>query len=530
MSRSKVFAILLVVGLLSLLIPLALALAQGGGDTVTIRDSDDTNFSDKLSDKATIMITGAPPLAADKTYEGWFVSDDGSRKESTGLLTPDANGNINQTFWLSEEATTTTVEEQSITITLDELNASGQSGTATLTASGDMTQVVINVTPAASTADEPQPIHIHLAPCGTDIGGIAADLTNGGTTGVVGGMLTIVVDATLASLMDGNQVINIHKFTAEIGTYTACGNIPVPRTVSTAGGPTGENLFADFDKFVVTIEPADDPDPGPSADVAYIHAIPAGGIVHIRHLLFSWIGNPAYTVGFHMGTPKGIAVGLREQTRAAMFHARLSKNSNTLADVHLHACHVVNIIEGTGDKGGTNFDPTCGNPGDGFGVLNYAADTVLHAGLAASSAPGDAIIAKHGKEAVDSANNVWAWAKEARDQALLVLATNDLEGAKIIIVNVEDRLTKALNGFDADGDSTAERITGEGGAKQSYWAAQDMGMYSLMPPAAPPVDEEPKPPKTGDSSVPNIALGALLLGAFLLLSGGFIYRRSRRRA
>ena len=61
---------------------------------VTIRDSDDANYSDKLSDMATILILGAPVLPADKAYEGWFVSDDGVRKESTGILALDADGII----------------------------------------------------------------------------------------------------------------------------------------------------------------------------------------------------------------------------------------------------------------------------------------------------------------------------------------------------------------------------------------------------------------------------------------------------
>ena len=50
--------------------------------------------------------------------------------------------------------------------------------------------------------------------------------------------------------------------------------------------PDGENLFSVFDKFVISIEPVDDPDPGPSPDKPFIHQIPAGGILHIRHLVF----------------------------------------------------------------------------------------------------------------------------------------------------------------------------------------------------------------------------------------------------
>ena len=49
MSLPKVLAIGMVVGLVAMLISLAGVLAQGGEGTVTIRDSDDTNYSDLLS-------------------------------------------------------------------------------------------------------------------------------------------------------------------------------------------------------------------------------------------------------------------------------------------------------------------------------------------------------------------------------------------------------------------------------------------------------------------------------------------------
>ena len=296
--------------------------------------------------------------------------------------------------------------------------------------------------------------------------------------------------------------------------------------------PTGENLFADFNTFVVSIEPVPDLDPLPSADKPLIHTIPAGGILHIRHLTYSWQGNPPYAVGFHAGTPKGIAVGLREQAWAAWLHADLSLNSTTLAYAKAHAEHVVNIIEGST---GTNFgdldgDGSTQNPGDGFGVLNYAADTVAHAGLSASAAADDPVIVRHAQEAVDSANNVWAWTKDARDGALDAQSAPDLLTFQLIMQNVQTILNRAFWGFDADADGTAGRIPGEGGAVQAYWAAQDMGQYLLTPPAAPPADEDPpvEPPVTGDTNVPNMALAALVIGAFLLLSGAYIWRRSRK--
>ena len=75
---------------------------------------------------------------------------------------------------------------------------------------------------------------------------------------------------------------------------------------------------------------------------------------------------------------------------------------------------MVNIIEGTGDGKGANFDATCGNPGDDFGVLNYAPDA-KHAGFAASAAPEDAVIGKNHRQVIASADEVATWAGQARD-------------------------------------------------------------------------------------------------------------------
>ena len=373
MVRSKLLAVLGGLLVLSALVVLVPAVLAQGDPNATIRDSDDAEYSVFLSDKASIRIAHVSEPPADSVYEGWFVSDDGSRKESTGILVLTGDGTlIEQDFWL------------------------------------------------------------------------AAD-----------------------------------------------------------GQPTGENLFGAFDKFVVTVEPVDDPDPGPSDVVAYIHAIPAGGILHIRHLLYSWAPNPVYAEpNFHAGTPKGIAVGLREQMAAALTHAGLSASSDTLALVQLHACHVINIVEGTE---GANFDLGCGNPGDDFGVLNYAADTIAHAQLTVTAAPGDAVIAANSASVVSAATAASSMATDARDSALDVVAAAGLSAARILIQNVEEPLTTGLE------DS-----------KAAYWGAQDMGTYTLAAPSAPPI--------TGDINFTTIALAVLAAGAAFLFGGGYMLRRARRRA
>ena len=110
---------------------------------------------------------------------------------------------------------------------------SGQSGTAVLTAKGAQTLVEISVTAGISGIQ-----HIHSGT--TDaIGGVIHGL---GTIGEDGTSSTLV-DASLATLMAGDLVINLHD-AGNPGIYTASGNIPVAADVS---GTT----FADGNTYIL---------------------------------------------------------------------------------------------------------------------------------------------------------------------------------------------------------------------------------------------------------------------------------------
>src|SRR5712664_1566706 len=83
--------------------------------------------------------------------------------------------------------------QDTVTINLDALNSSGISGTATLTANGATTNVVVNVTGEPAGGSEPD--HIHTGQCGPTLGGVKYPLKN-----VEGGTSTTTINATLASL------------------------------------------------------------------------------------------------------------------------------------------------------------------------------------------------------------------------------------------------------------------------------------------------------------------------------------------
>ena len=111
-------------------------------------------------------------------------------------------------------------EAESLVVDLASQEESTQSGTATLTAMGDRTEVVIKVS-AGPIEDDPQPLHIHFGTCGANLGNVRHVLSN-----VADGESMTLVDENLSSLRDGNGAINLHKSTNAFSVYKSCGNIP----------------------------------------------------------------------------------------------------------------------------------------------------------------------------------------------------------------------------------------------------------------------------------------------------------------
>jgi hypothetical protein len=133
------------------------------------------------------------------------------------------------------ESGNTSSANGSVTVNLAEQNGSGESGTATLTAEGDRTKVVLDVrNPSATMASEAQPAHIHKGSCAK------LDPTPAyGLTDVKDGTSTSTVDVKLDDLANGAFAINVHKSATEIETYVACGNIGTGKDGSTGGSGYG---------------------------------------------------------------------------------------------------------------------------------------------------------------------------------------------------------------------------------------------------------------------------------------------------
>ncbi len=107
-----------------------------------------------------------------------------------------------------------------LTVTMNALNSSGETGTAVLTQQTDGVQVVVTLKGAPTAA---QPTHIHAGTCGKINAAPEWPLTSlsGGTS------TSVVKGVTIDQMLKTPYAINVHKSTDDLGTYVACGNIVV---------------------------------------------------------------------------------------------------------------------------------------------------------------------------------------------------------------------------------------------------------------------------------------------------------------
>ena len=107
---------------------------------------------------------------------------------------------------------------QPTTVNLETQNASGISGTATLTdLGGGRTRVEVRVNGAGA---GPQPAHIHEGSCANLNPAPKFPLTS-----ITNGASTTEVNASVQQIMSAQHAINLHKSPQEASVYVACGNV-----------------------------------------------------------------------------------------------------------------------------------------------------------------------------------------------------------------------------------------------------------------------------------------------------------------
>ena len=111
-----------------------------------------------------------------------------------------------------------------LTMRVDQLNASAQFGWATLTVRGNDTEVVVSLSTGNMVSNF---VHIHAGRCGANLGGVIYGLTNFADRVSV----TLVEGVPLTSLLTGGFAINAHDITFP-AVYTACGDIPAQTNIA----------------------------------------------------------------------------------------------------------------------------------------------------------------------------------------------------------------------------------------------------------------------------------------------------------
>ena len=123
---------------------------------------------------------------------------------------------------------TALAQQRSITVNLTQENASGITGSVTLTdMGGGRTRVDVRITP--TTGDHPA--HIHMGTCANLNPTPEFPLNN-----VRNGTSTTEVDTALATIQSEQRAVNLHLSAQEAATYVACGNIAIAGAAARAGG------------------------------------------------------------------------------------------------------------------------------------------------------------------------------------------------------------------------------------------------------------------------------------------------------
>jgi hypothetical protein len=126
-------------------------------------------------------------------------------------------------------------DDVTVNVTLAEQNASGESGTATITDMHDGTvKVVLHLSGGNAGTTTPQPAHIHDGTCAQLDPKPTYPLSN-----VVSGMSETIVKATMEDLLHEPYAINIHKSGPEASVYVSYGDIIILTTAP--GMPTTGN-------------------------------------------------------------------------------------------------------------------------------------------------------------------------------------------------------------------------------------------------------------------------------------------------
>jgi plastocyanin len=233
--------------------------------------------------------------------------------------------------------------------------------------------------------------------------------------------------------------------------------------------PTGENLFAVYDEFIIAREPIGAAPTAPSDQIAYSAVVPAQARQALNRLLVS-----APDIKFGTGYLLNLLLMARRVDDQAGVIQKLAKRDD-LAGLHRQAEVIVNIVEGEQGKnyGDLDGDGRVLNNGDSLGIWPTDIDRVKEVAQAAIDAPdASAAIQLHAGHVIIGMDNARTWAEQLDAKALELARTPDITAAKTLALDVGALAKKLLEGVDTNNDEVISPIPGEGTIEMAYKHAQ----------------------------------------------------------
>jgi serine/threonine protein kinase len=246
----------------------------------------------------------------------------------------------------------------------------------------------------------------------------------------------------------------------------------------------GKNLLGLYSALEITIEP-DDANPNSSNNIAFSVRLPALGLTHVRHLLYSFSATPGQ-IGFIHGldTSTKLLVDLSAQMLSAF-------EAGNDVDVLLQAESMLSVIVGnqSEDYKDWNGNGATDDAGDGYGLLlnhdqlGYIQGTYTHADLARTSPDATPNMLTHGEHVKESANNVGNWTAQLRTQLIGILENPSSPDREAAIRQAVAMANQIRTGLDINGNENIEPIPGEGGALTAYEHSYYMADMLILPPS-----------------------------------------------
>ncbi|WP_420645023.1 cupredoxin domain-containing protein [Candidatus Leptofilum sp.] len=269
-------------------------------------------------------------------------------------------------------------------------------------------------------------------------------------------------------------------------------------------GSVEQNLLAAYSSAFISVEP-NDVDDGEIGTIALNGTVPAGSLLHIRHVVTAFAGNP---------DGSAFLIGAQGQIHHAMEHTGFLLDelaNDNIREAQRHAEHVINILDG---EAGPNFgdldgDTVAQNPGDGFGVIPYLNGAKEHTNLALAADGVTAEVELHAGHVLISSDNALSRLDDAISEALRIIASDSATEAQPAAEELAALLDAALNGVDANGDGAVAPIPDEGGIITAYVHGQNMASFEFFAAeganvAAAPAEEAPEAEAAATEAAPTV--------------------------